>query len=121
MGLFLGIDLGTSAVKAVLVDERDRVAAEASAPLIILRPRPLWSEQAPENWWIATQAALDILASAQPGLIRGVRAIGLSGQMLGVTLLEASGRALRPAILWNDGRAEDEGAEIEAAFEDFAD
>jgi xylulokinase len=120
MGLFLGIDLGTSAVKAVLIDERDRVAAEASAPLIILRPRPLWSEQDPENWWIATQAVLDILAAAHPELMCGVRAIGLSGQMLGVTLLEASGRALRTAILWNDGRAEEEGAEIEAAFEDFA-
>jgi xylulokinase len=120
MGLFLGIDLGTSAVKAVLIDERDRVVAEASAPLTITRPRALWSEQDPEDWWSATQDALDFLASAHPELVRRVRAIGLSGQMLGVTLLDANARPLRPAILWNDGRAAEEGAEIETAFEDFA-
>ncbi len=120
MAVFLGIDLGTSAVKAVLVDERDRVAAEASAPLAVMRPRPLWSEQAPEDWWSATQAALDALGLEHAGLMRGVRAIGLSGQMLGLTLLDRSTQPLRPAMLWNDGRAEHEGAEIEAAFEDFA-
>src|SRR5215210_2651100 len=111
MALFLGIDLGTSAVKAVLVDERDRVAAETSAPLAVVRPRPLWSEQEPEDWWRATQAALDVLALEHAGLMRGVGAIGLSGQMLGLTLLDASAQPLRPAMLWNDGRAEREGAE----------
>jgi xylulokinase len=120
MALFLGIDIGTSGVKAVLVDERDKVAAEAGAPLAVSRPRPLWSEQAPEDWWRATAATLDALAERHPELMRRVQAIGLSGQMLGVTLLDSDGRALRPALLWNDGRAEREGAELEALIPDFA-
>ena len=120
MAFFLGIDIGTSGIKAVLVDERDQVAAEASAPLLVSRPQPLWSEQAPEDWWRATAATLDALAQGHPELMRNVRAIGLSGQMLGVTLLDAAGRALRPAMLWNDGRADSEGPELEASIPDFA-
>jgi xylulokinase len=116
--MFLGIDIGTSAVKGVLVDERDRVAAEASAPLAVQRPQPLWSEQDPESWWNATQAVIDALATAHP--MAGVAAIGLSGQMLGVTLLDERDRALRPAMLWNDGRASAECAEIERRVPDFA-
>jgi xylulokinase len=120
MGLFLGIDIGTSGIKAVLVDARDRVAAEAGTPLAVSRPRPLWSEQPPEDWWRATAATLDALAARHPALMGSVRAIGLSGQMLGVTLLDSAGRALRPALLWNDGRAVREGAELEASIPDFA-
>jgi xylulokinase len=120
MALFLGIDVGTSGVKTVLVDERDRVAAEAGASLAVSQPHPLWSEQVPEEWWRATEATLATLAGRHPELMRRVRAIGLSGQMLGVTLLGANGEALRPALLWNDGRAEQEGLELEAAIPDFA-
>jgi xylulokinase len=120
MALFLGIDIGTSGVKAVLVDEEDRVVGEATAPLSVLRPRPLWSEQNPEDWWSATAATLDHLAARHPDLVGRVRAIGLSGQMLGVTLADADGRPVRPALLWNDGRASAEGAELEAAIPDFA-
>jgi len=120
MALFLGIDIGTSGIKAVLVDERDQVSAEASVPLVVSRPQPLWSEQAPEDWWRATAATLDALAQGHPQLMGNVRAIGLSGQMLGVTLLDAAGRALRPALLWNDGRAGAEGPELEASIPDFA-
>jgi xylulokinase len=116
---FLGIDIGTSGVKSVLVNERDRLAAEAGAPLAASRPRPLWSEQDPEEWWRATAATLNALAERHPDLMGQVQAIGLSGQMLGVTLLDSGGRALRPALLWNDGRAEAEGAELEAAIPDF--
>ena len=116
--MFLGIDLGTSAVKGVLVDERDRVLAEASASLEVRRPKPLWAEQDPESWWTATQAVIDRLAALHP--MADVAAIGLSGQMLSVTLLDERDRPLRPAILWNDGRASEECAEIELRVPDFA-
>lgn len=110
--MFLGIDLGTSGVKAVLVDDADRVVARQSAPLAVNRPRPGWAEQAPDDWITATEAAICALpASAR----RLVQAIGLSGQMHGLTALDARDRPLRPAILWNDGRAEAECRELEAA------
>ena len=100
--MFLGIDIGTSGVKAVLADEMGRVAEQATAPLSVSRPRPDWSEQDPDDWWTATDAAVRGLSAE--GRAR-VRAIGLSGQMHGATLLGADDAALRPAILWNDGRA----------------
>ena len=109
--LFLGIDLGTSSVKAVLVDDTGQVCASASSPLTVSHPKPRWSEQDPRDWWGATEAAVAaVLAQADP---RRVMAIGLSGQMHGATLLDASDRVLRPAILWNDGRADVECAELE--------
>lgn len=120
MRLVLGIDLGTSGAKSVLVDERDDIVAEASAPLALSRPRPLWCEQEPEDWWQAVAATLDALAAAEPKRMAAVGAIGLSGQMLGVACLDGSDRPLRPAILWNDGRAAAECAEVEAAVPDFA-
>ena len=116
--MFLGIDIGTSGVKGVLVDECDRLLAEASSPLDVQRPKPLWCEQDPDAWWTATLAVVDRLASTQP--MSQVEAIGLSGQMLGVTLLDEHDRPLRPAILWNDGRATDECTELEARVPDFA-
>lgn len=118
--MYLGIDIGTSGVKTVVMDEDDRVAAEASAPVPSSHPRPLWSEQAPEDWWTAVAATLDELASASPEKMRSVRAIGLSGQMLGVTLLDGTDKPLRPALLWNDGRASAECNELHRTFPDFA-
>lgn len=109
--MYLGIDIGTSGVKAVLIDDDDRTRAEANAPLDVQRPRPLWSEQDPDAWWAATERVLDEIAAAQRPLMPGVQAMGLSGQMLGVALLDGADRPLRPALLWNDGRA---GAECEA-------
>ncbi|KRE11156.1 hypothetical protein ASE63_20785 [Bosea sp. Root381] len=120
MTLVLGIDLGTSGVKSVLVDEHDAVVAEASAPIPLSLPQPFWSEQDPRDWWAAVAATLDALHAAAPRRMAAVGAIGLSGQMLGVTCLDASDQVLRPAILWNDGRARAECAEIEAAVPDFA-
>jgi xylulokinase len=108
----LGIDIGTSAVKAVIVGEDGAVAHEASAPLDVQRPEPLHSEQDPNDWWSAANKAVLALPT---GARRKVRAIGLAGQMHGATLLDASDRPLRPAILWNDGRSEAECAELEAA------
>ncbi len=102
----LGIDIGTSEVKAVLLDEAQVVVGTARAPLRISRPQPLWSEQDPQDWWTATVAALVDLRTAQPKAYAAVKGIGLSGQMHGATLLDAKEHVLRPAILWNDGRSE---------------
>lgn len=110
--MFLGIDIGTSAVKAVLLAPDGRVAGHASAPLRISRPQPLWSEQRPEDWWDATLAAVLQLPATQRA---EVAAVGLSGQMHGATVLDAAGAPLRPAILWNDGRAFAQCAALEAA------
>lgn len=103
--MYLGIDLGTSALKAVLVDERQREIDQVSVPLTVQRPRPLWSEQDPQAWWDAMQVAIAGLRQRQPRALAAVRAIGLAGQMHGAVLLDARDTALRPAILWNDGRS----------------
>ncbi len=100
--MYLGIDIGTSGVKAVLVDEAQTVVDQASAPLAVSRPKPLWSEQDPAEWWRATNEAIQKLDSRAR---RAVKAIGLSGQMHGATCLDKSGKVIRPAILWNDGRS----------------
>ena len=110
--MFLGIDIGTSCVKAVIVGADGQVVAQATAPLTVSRPHDLWSEQDPADWWAATEAAVLALPADLRGAVAG---IGLAGQMHGATLLSADDRPLRPAILWNDGRAFAECAEIEAA------
>jgi xylulokinase len=110
----LGIDLGTSAVKALLLDG-DRVVGTAQAPLAVSRPHPGWSEQDPEHWWAATCECLDALAAAHPTALRAVRAIGLAGQMHGATLIDAAGHTLRPCMLWDDGRSAAQCAHLEAA------
>ena len=69
--MFLGIDLGTSAVKVLVLDDRDRVLAEASAPLEVRRPKPLWSEQDPDDWWRATEAAIARIRELTPGGLEG--------------------------------------------------
>ena len=116
----LGIDLGTSAVKVVLVEHRDREADHvigiASAPLDVHRPHPGWSEQDPADWWSATLQCADTLAAAHPQAMAACAAIGLSGQMHGATLLDAQGDVLRPCILWNDGRSADECAAFESEW-----
>ena len=110
--MYLGIDVGTSAVKVVAVDDSGKLLEQASEPLVISRPRPSWSEQHPDDWWTATDGAVRAL----PREIRGaVRAIGLSGQMHGATVLGRDQRPLRPAILWNDGRSAPQCAELENA------
>lgn len=111
--MFLGIDLGTSGVKALLVDHDERVLAEATAPLDVQRPRPLWSEQDPAAWWRATVLAVAELRAAAPAGCAAIEAIGLSGQMHGAVLLGAAGTVLRPAILWNDGRSGEECTVLE--------
>jgi xylulokinase len=108
--MYLGVDLGTSSVKAVIVDEGEALVAQGSAPLAVSRPQPLFSEQDPALWWsAAVEAILRLPATARAA----VRAIGLSGQMHGATLLDAADQPLRPAILWNDGRSGAECLELE--------
>ena len=102
--MYLGIDLGTSGVKAIVLDSDQAVRATFTAPLTVSRPRPLWSEQDPAAWWNATDAAVRAVLSNLDG--HAVEAVGLSGQMHGATLLADDDTVLRPAILWNDGRSE---------------
>src|SRR5215470_14472340 len=111
--MYLGIDLGTSAVKLLLVDDRQQVIDQAEAPLAVSRPQPLWSEQDPHEWWRATASLIGALRARRAAELAAVRAIGLSGQMHGATLLDTAGRVLRPAILWNDGRSGAECVELE--------
>ncbi|HET9018520.1 MAG TPA: xylulokinase [Acetobacteraceae bacterium] len=116
---FLGLDIGTSSVKALLIDARQRVLAVGNAALEVSRPHPLWSEQDPEDWWRATLAAVAEVRAAAPDGWRALAGIGLSGQMHGATLLDGAGRVLRPAILWNDGRSGAECAELHLLVPDL--
>jgi xylulokinase len=116
--MYLGIDIGTSGVKAVLVDDAQTVIDQASAPLSVSRPKPLWSEQDPQDWWRATcEAVLKLDSRAR----RSVKAIGLSGQMHGATCLDANDAIIRPAILWNDGRSGDNCAAMTKALPSLTD
>ena len=108
--MYLGLDLGTSGVKAVLIDEDQAVLATGHAPLSVSNPQPGWSEQAPADWVAACRTAI-----AELGMpLDRVAGIGLSGQMHGAVCLDRSDAVLRPAILWNDGRAHAEAAALDA-------
>jgi xylulokinase len=116
MSTYLGIDIGTSGVKAMLIDADGKAIADATAAAVEpVRPHPGWSEQNPADWWAATLAAVDGLRASHPAELAAVRGIGLSGHMHGATLLGSHDEVLRPCILWNDGRAFAECAEMEAA------
>jgi xylulokinase len=108
--VYLGIDIGTSSVKSLLLDEQGVVVAQTSHPLEVSRPQPGFSEQDPQQWWEATVKAVRGLPAAARAQ---VRAAGLSGQMHGATLLDAENVPLRPAILWNDGRSARECLDLE--------
>lgn len=114
--MFLGVDIGTSSVKATLIDESGLPVEVAQAELPISRPAPLWSEQNPSDWWTATNMAV---AKLDVDRRHAVKAIGLSGQMHGATLLDESLKPLRPAILWNDGRSYQECAELQENTPEF--
>jgi xylulokinase len=103
--MYLGLDLGTSELKALLLADDHRIVALARAPLSVSRPQPLWSEQSPSQWWEALEAVMAALRHSNEEGLAAVRAIGLSGQMHGAVALDAAGQVLRPAILWNDGRS----------------
>jgi len=113
--MYLGIDLGTSEVKALLVDDAQTVVASHSVKLAISRPAPQHSEQHPDDWARSLDETMAALKAAAPAALAQVRAIAISGQMHGAVLLDAQRRVLRPAILWNDTRSHAECAELEAA------
>ncbi|MGA8121890.1 xylulokinase [Rouxiella badensis] len=103
--MYLGLDLGTSEIKALVLDAEGKVIASAGEALEVQRPRPQWSEQRPDDWWKATQKVVARLRDQVPQAWANIVAIGLSGQMHGAVLLGREGEVLRPAILWNDTRS----------------
>jgi xylulokinase len=113
--MYLGIDLGTSGIKVLLLDDAHLVHASADAPLEVSRPQPLWSEQHPRDWWLALDMAMQSLKHKAPQAMAAVKAIGLSGQMHGAVVLDANSEVLRPAILWNDGRSDAQCRELESS------
>ncbi len=108
--MFLGLDLGTSSLKALVIDGDDQILAQANAPLAVMSGRPSWSEQDPHAWW---DALLEVVLALPRHLRRQVRGIGLSGQMHGAVLLDAHDTVLRAAILWNDTRSAAQCPELE--------
>ncbi|TPW29872.1 xylulokinase [Pararhizobium mangrovi] len=119
--MFLGLDLGTSGVKALLVDADQRIVGSGNAALTVSRPHPGWSEQDPADWVSAAREAIAALGS-RPGIdLETIRGIGLSGHMHGATLLDAGDTVLRPCILWNDVRSHVEAKELddEPAFREI--
>ena len=112
--MFLGIDVGTSEVKVLLLDAEHHVVGVTGSSLEVSRPHVGHSEQEPATWWSATQSALTQLKTKFPVQYAAIKAIGLSGQMHGAVLLGASNQVLRPAILWNDTRSAKECEEMMA-------
>lgn len=109
MAKLLGIDVGTSGCKVLLIDENGRILKSASAEYPLSTPKPGWSEQNPEDWWQGVVRCLDEIGEPSPD------AIGLTGQMHGAVFLDERDEVVRPAILWNDQRTVEECAEIDAA------
>ncbi len=116
--MFLGVDIGTSSVKSILMGEDQRVLGSSSSPLEVDRQQPGWSEQNAQSWWLAVCNTIDLLTRNHPENMRQVRGIGLSGQMHGATLLDKQDKLLRPVILWNDTRSAIECEQIEREFPD---
>ena len=116
---YLGVDLGTTALKCIITDHKQRVVAASEVTLAISRPQALWSEQMPSDWWLSLQKACKILRSKYKSEWLRISAIGLSGQMHGAVVLDVAGHVLRPAILWNDGRSWSEAAHLNEQFPDI--
>lgn len=111
--MYLGIDLGTSGIKAMIMDHNQRLLATSHQSLTVDRPKPGFSQQDPANWISATASIFDDLALNAPDLLRAVRAIGLSGQMHGATMLDGEDKPLNPCILWNDTRSHIQAAQMD--------
>ncbi|CAN7207296.1 xylulokinase [Mesorhizobium amorphae] len=112
--MYLGLDLGTSGVKALLIDAGQTVVGSGHGSLDVSRPHPGWSEQDPAHWIQACERAIAELKASHPKELASVKGIGLSGQMHGATLLDAADKVLRPCILWNDTRSHAEAAALDA-------
>jgi len=114
MSVFLGIDVGTSGTKTLAIDEKGRILAEAAAEYPCYYPRPLWSEQDPDDWWRGTVTSVQAVVKKGKLKAADVKGIGLSGQMHGSVFLDKSGKVIRKALLWNDQRTKAECEEIES-------
>ncbi|RYD84138.1 MAG: xylulokinase, partial [Sphingomonadales bacterium] len=112
--MYLGLDLGTSGVKAMLIDGDQKIIGAGHGTLDVSRPHSGWSEQAPADWIRATEDAISELKASHPKELAAVKGIGLSGQMHGATLLDGSDNVLRPCMLWNDTRSFKEAAALDA-------
>jgi xylulokinase len=114
MTYFLGIDTSTTGSKALLIDEHGEVVTVASSPHTLQTPRPLWSEQDPHEWWGAVSASIKSVLESAGISGEQIGAVGLTGQMHGLVLLDEAGKVLRPAILWNDQRTQGQCDQIHA-------
>ncbi|HWT57345.1 MAG TPA: xylulokinase, partial [Rhizobium sp.] len=112
--MYLGLDLGTSGVKAMLIDGDQKIVGSANGSLDVSRPHSGWSEQEPSHWVRATEEAVAGLKAKHPKELAAVKGIGLSGQMHGATLIDAADKVLRPCILWNDTRSHVEALALDA-------
>ncbi len=112
--MYLGLDLGTSGVKAMLIDGDQKIIGSANGSLDVSRPHSGWSEQEPSHWIRATEEAVAGLKAKHPKELAAVKGIGLSGQMHGATLLDADDKVMRPCILWNDTRSYVEAAALDS-------
>lgn len=115
MSHYLGIDIGTSGTKTLLIDEKGRLIAEANAEYPLHQPKPGWTEQDPEDWWKATVKTVRAVMKKAKLKPADVRAIGLSGQMHGSVFLDKKDKVIRNALLWNDQRTVAECDEITAS------
>ena len=111
--MYLGIDLGTSSIKTIVIDDAGKKISESSQPIKTSNPRAMWSEQNPLDWLKATEKTI---LSIPKKIRTEIKGIGLSGQMHGAVLLDNQDRLIRPAILWNDGRSHQECQELEKNF-----
>ncbi|MEC7764057.1 MAG: xylulokinase [Pseudomonadota bacterium] len=112
--MYLGLDLGTSGLRAILTDDTGAVRAEADAAFAPVHPHPGWSEQNPADWIAACEATVAAIRAKAPDAFAALKGIGLSGHMHGATLIDADDKVLRPCILWNDTRSIDEAATLDA-------
>ena len=114
--MYLGIDLGTSSVKTLLVNEQQKIVGSASYELSVQRPHPYWSEQDPDSWIRGIEATFAELQQNYSDEWATVKGIGLSGQQHGATLIDSADKPLRPCILWNDTRSHEQAAQLDTTY-----
>ncbi len=112
--MYLGLDLGTSGLKGMLIDEAQQVIGTANTPLSVTRLHDRWSEQDPASWITAAESVIGQLTHDFPAQMQALKGIGLSGHMHGATLIDKTGQAIRPCIMWNDTRSFAEASELDA-------